>query len=155
MAGKAFGVDGAGETFAANLAYACDVAVRHGMGVLIEPLNHRDAPEYFLIGLKMAAEIVERVGRPELSIMFDCYHLQITGGDLVASFKAHRDIIGHVQIAAVPSRAEPDTGEIAYDRLLPLLEAAGYDGFVGAEYRPATTTDAGLSWMKAMREAAS
>ncbi len=151
MAGKAFGIEGAAETFAANLAYACDVAARHGMGVLIEPLNHRDAPDYFLIGLKRTAEIVARVARPELSIMFDCYHLQITGGDLIENFKAHRGTIGHVQIAAVPSRAEPDDGEIAYDRLLPMLEEAGYDGFVGAEYKPATTTDAGLGWLAAMR----
>ena len=151
MAGRAFGVEGARAVFAANLAYACDVAAGHGMGVLIEPLNHRDAPDYFLIGLAMAADIVARLARPELSIMFDCYHLQITGGDLAESFVAHRQMIGHVQIAAVPSRGEPDGGEVAYERLLPLFEAAGYDGFVGAEYRPATTTDAGLGWMEAFR----
>ena len=151
MAGKAHGVEGASETFEANLAYACNVAVRHGMGVLIEPLNHRDAPDYFLIGLNMATAIVARVARPELKIMFDCYHLQITGGDLIENFKAQRDAIGHVQIAAVPSRAEPDGGEVAYDRLLPMLESAGYDGFIGAEYKPASTTDAGLGWMAALR----
>lgn len=151
MAGKAFGVEGARKTFETNLAHACDVAARHAMGVLIEPLNHRDAPDYFLIGLPMAADIVARIARPELSIMFDCYHLQITGGDLAESFRTHREMIGHVQIAGVPSRAEPDGGEVAYDRLLPMFEAAGYDGFVGAEYRPATTTDAGLGWMTAFR----
>ena len=147
MAGKAFGVPGAAATFEANLAYACDVAARHGMSVLIEPLNHRDAPDYFLVGLGMAAGFVERLARPELSIMFDCYHLQITGGDLIESFKAHRKSIGHVQIAAVPSRTEPDGGEIAYDRLLPLIAAAGYDGYFGAEYKPAGTTDEGLGWL--------
>ena len=151
MAGKAFGVEGAGATFETNLAYACDVGARHGMGVLIEPLNHRDAPDYFLVGLKMAAGIVARVARPELKIMFDCYHLQITGGDLIEGFKAHRDAIGHIQIAAVPSRTEPDGGEVAYERLLPMLESAGYDGFIGAEYKPASTTDAGLGWLAAVR----
>ncbi|ORE95164.1 TIM barrel protein [Aurantimonas sp. 22II-16-19i] len=147
MAGNAFGIDGARETFEANLAYACDIAALNAMGVLIEPLNHRDAPGYFLVDLALAADIAGRLARPELSLMFDCYHLQITGGDLLERFRAHRRIVGHVQIAAVPSRAEPDGGEVAYERLLPMLEAAGYEGYVGAEYRPATTTEAGLGWM--------
>ena len=147
MAGNAYGIDGARETFEANLAYACAVAALNAMGVLIESLNHRDAPCYFLVDLGLAADIARRIARPELSLMFDCYHLQITGGDLLERFRAHRGIVGHVQIAAVPSRAEPDGGEVAYERLLPMLEAAGYEGYVGAEYRPATTTEAGLGWM--------
>ena len=121
------------------------------MTVLIEPLNRRDAAGYFLIGIETAAAIVERLARPELKIMFDCYHVQITEGDLLRRFEAHRDKIGHIQIAAAPSRAEPDEGEVAYDWLLPAIEAAGYDGFIGAEYRPRTTTDEGLGWLASHR----
>ncbi|UIJ72520.1 hydroxypyruvate isomerase family protein [Aurantimonas sp. HBX-1] len=153
MAGRALGVDGAAATFEANLVHACDVAAGHGMTVLIEPLNHRDAPGYFLVGIEKAASIIERVGRPELKIMFDCYHTQITQGDLLRRFEAHRALIGHVQIAAVPSRAEPDEGEVAYDWLLPRLGALGYDGFVGAEYRPRAGTEEGLGWLARMRSA--
>lgn len=153
MAGRSLGVDGAAEAFEANLVHACDVAAEHGMTVLIEPLNHRDAPGYFLVGIEKAAAIIERIGRPELKIMFDCYHTQITQGDLLRRFEAHRALIGHVQIAAVPSRAEPDEGEVAYDWLLPRLDALGYDGFVGAEYRPRAGTDEGLGWLARMRSA--
>ncbi|MCB8836906.1 hydroxypyruvate isomerase family protein [Aurantimonas sp. VKM B-3413] len=140
------------KVFDANLAYACDRAREAGMTVLIEPLNPRDAPGYFLIGLEKAAATIERLGRPELKIMFDCYHLQITGGDLIERFAAHRGTIGHVQFAAVPSRAEPDEGEVAYDRLLPALEAIGYDAPFGAEYKPRGATEAGLDWMAHFRE---
>ncbi|MBO0904731.1 hydroxypyruvate isomerase family protein [Jiella sonneratiae] len=141
----------AAEVFDANLTYACDLARDADMTVLIEPLNPRDAPGYFLIGLDKAAATVERLGRPELKIMFDCYHLQITGGDLIERFKAHRAMVGHVQFAAVPSRAEPDEGEVAYDRLLPALAGLGYDAAFGAEYRPRGTTEAGLGWLARYR----
>ena len=144
----------AGAVFDANLAYACDRARDAKMTVLIEPLNPRDAPGYFLIGLDKAVATVERLGRPELKIMFDCYHLQITGGDLIERFSAHRDMIGHVQFAAVPSRAEPDEGEVAYDRLLPVLLASGYDAPFGAEYKPRGETEAGLGWLADFRERA-
>lgn len=151
MAGKSLGQEGAAETFARNLSYACNLAAERGMTVLIEPLNHRDVPDYFLVGIETAIMVVEALGRPELKIMFDCYHTQITEGDLLRRFEAHRDRIGHIQIAAVPSRAEPDEGEVAYDRLLPAIEMLGYSGFVGAEYKPRTDTDAGLGWLAAMR----
>ncbi|KAB0677206.1 hydroxypyruvate isomerase family protein [Aureimonas leprariae] len=151
MAGAAKGVAGAAETFLENLRYAAVQAGEFGMGVLIEPLNRRDAPNYFHGTVEAAAEIVRAVGRPEIRIMFDCYHQQIMGGDLLRRFEAHRDIIGHVQFAAAPSRAEPDEGEVAFDRLLPAIRAAGYDGFFGAEYKPRATTDEGLGWMRAYR----
>ncbi|MCE7030627.1 hydroxypyruvate isomerase family protein [Jiella avicenniae] len=151
MAGKTDD-PGAGDVFDANLAYACDRARETGMTALIEPLNPRDAPGYFLIGLDKAVAILERLKRPELRIMFDCYHMQITGGDLLERFKAHRGLIGHVQFAAVPSRAEPDEGEVAYERLLPAFAALGYEAPFGAEYKPRDDTDGGLSWMKAFRQ---
>ncbi|WEX08726.1 TIM barrel protein [Chelativorans sp. AA-79] len=150
MAGLARG-DGAAAIFAENLAYACELGAPHGITIFIEPLNARDVPGYLVGTVEEAAAIVERVGRRELKVMFDCYHQQIMGGDLLHRFRRHRGLIGHVQFAAVPSRAEPDEGEVAFDRLLPAIAAEGYDGFFGAEYRPRAATDAGLGWLKVLR----
>lgn len=152
MAGKAEG-EAAEATFSANLRYADSRIGNRDIGLLIEPLNHRDAPGYFLRTLEHAAQLVEAVGIARLKIMFDCYHVQIEGGDLLARFKCNLLQIGHVQIAAVPGRGEPDEGEIDYRWLLPQLRAAGYDGWIGAEYRPRTGTPAGLGWLKAFTEA--
>ncbi len=154
MAGAAKGIDGAAETFAANLDHAADRAAEHGMGVLIEPLNRRDAPDYLHGTVEEAAAMVRAVGRPEVRILFDCYHQQIMGGDLARRFEAHLEMIGHVQIAAVPTRAEPDAGEVDYGWLLPALLAAGYRRFVGAEYRPRGATEDGLGWLDALRRRA-
>lgn len=151
MSGTAKGVAGAAETFVDNLTLACDLAARHRMIVLIEPINQRDVPGYFLSEVEQAADIVDRLGRPELKIMFDCYHTQIAEGDLLKRFEKYKDQVGHVQIAAVPSRAEPDEGEVAYERVLAAIEAMGYGGYVGAEYKPRRTTDEGLSWLTAYR----
>lgn len=148
MAGASRGAEGAREAFLENLDYAADLGGKYGMAVLIEPLNTRDAPGYFHHSVEEAAAIVEALGRPEVRIMFDCYHQQITGGDLLRRFERHRDLIGHVQFAAVPSRAEPDEGEVAFERLLPML---GWSGPFGAEYRPRATTAEGLGWMRAFR----
>lgn len=150
MAGKG----GDASAFADSLGHACDRAAAAGMTALIEPINTRDLPGYHLATLEQAAEIVTRIGRPELKVMFDAYHVQIMGGDLVCRFEAHRAVVGHVQIAAVPSRAEPDEGEVAYGRVLAAFEAAGYTGHVGAEYRPRAGTDAGLGWLAAFRAGA-
>ncbi|TKT74760.1 TIM barrel protein [Aquamicrobium sp. LC103] len=152
MAGITDAAD-AGVVFRENLVYACELAGRHHMTILIEPLNTRDVPGYFLTTLEQAADIIERVGRMELKIMFDCYHMQIMGGDLLARYRHHRDAIGHVQFAAVPSRAEPGDGEVAFEWLLPAIAAEGYEGFFGAEYKPSGQVEDGLDWMKAFRPA--
>ncbi len=138
-------------TFSRNLDYACDRAADNGMTVLIEPLNPYDNPGYALIGLDMATSLLQHVNRPELKIMFDCYHLQITDGDLLRRFRKARSMVGHVQFAGVPERGEPDRGEVAYDRLLPAIVAAGFNGPFGAEYRPSGATDDSLGWMQAFR----
>jgi len=151
MAGAARGQDGAEACFLANLGYAADLAREHGMGVLVEPLNRRDAPDYLIGTVEEAAAYVRRLDRPEVRILFDCYHQQIMGGDLLRRFEAHRALVGHVQFAAAPSRAEPDAGEVDFRWLLPAIQAAGYTGPFGAEYKPANGTDAGLGWMKAFR----
>lgn len=137
-------------SFHDNLAVACDLAARQAMTVLIEPLNARDVPGYLHATVEAAAAILRDVARSELKIMFDCYHQQIMGGDLLHRFQRHRAEIGHVQFASVPWRREPDEGEVAYERLLPLLRDAGWTGFFGAEYKPRSETDAGLGWMAGM-----
>ncbi len=148
MAGFSSGSDRqAQDAFDANLRYACQTAAVHGKTILIEPLNQYDAPGYHLSTLEDALAIIDRVGEPNLKIMFDCYHLQIMGGDLLRRFKQVSDQIGHVQFASVPDRAEPNMGEINYEWLLNEIAAAGYSGVFGAEYKPLTTTDAGLSWL--------
>ncbi|MGF1553237.1 MAG: hydroxypyruvate isomerase family protein [Paracoccaceae bacterium] len=137
--------------FAENLAHACDRAAAAGMTALIEPLNPYDNPDYALMGLDNALGLLDRVGRAELKVMFDCYHLQITDGDLLRRFRGCRERVGHVQFAAVPDRTEPDAGEVAYAWLLPRLAEAGFDGPFGAEYKPRAGTDEGLGWMATVR----
>jgi 2-dehydrotetronate isomerase len=150
LAGVVVPGDAAAErTYVANLKAAADKAANAGKMILIEPLNYRDAPGYFLTTIEQAADIVGKVGRSNLKIMFDCYHLQIMGGDLIKKFERYRDLVGHVQIAAVPSRAEPDEGELAYPAILAAFERLGYTSWIGAEYKPRGKTEDGLSWRKA------
>jgi hydroxypyruvate isomerase len=130
-----------------NLRYATEQAAMYDITILIEPLNHRDAPGYFLATSAQAAEIIATVDAPNLKLMFDCYHLQIMEGDLATSLGELLPIIGHVQIASVPSRQEPDTGELYYPFIFSVLSDLGYQGYVGAEYKPKSTTEKGLAWM--------
>ncbi|MBB5701288.1 hydroxypyruvate isomerase [Ochrobactrum daejeonense] len=150
MAGKAEG-EAAHRTFVANLAYACELAAAHGLTILIEPLNHRDAPGYFLKSSGQAVGIIQDVAASNLKLMFDCYHIQIMEGDISKRLEALLLHIGHIQIAAVPDRAEPDHGELDYRHIVRLLDALGYEKPLGAEYRPKTTTDAGLSWLSGLK----
>lgn len=150
MAGAAEG-PAAEAVYVDNLTHACREAATHGVSILIEPLNRRDAPGYFLTTTDQAREILGAVGRAELWLMFDCYHVQIMEGDLTRRFEALLDVVGHVQFAGVPDRGRPDRGEIAYDRLLPALAAAGWDAPFGAEYRPAGEPEAELGWLEAWR----
>jgi len=140
-------------TFVTNLREAADKAAEAAMTILIEPINHRDKPGYVLHRVEQAASIIEAVGRKNVKIMFDCYHTQIEGGDLIERFAAHRDLVGHVQIAAVPSRAEPDEGEIAYPEVLRAIGRLGYTGWIGAEYKPRGRTEDGLGWLNAWSDA--
>lgn len=136
-------------TFVANLRTAADKAAQASMTILIEPINHRDKPGYFLHHVEQAASIIEKVGRSNVRIMFDCYHTQIMQGDLTWRLKTYLELIGHVQFAAVPSRAEPDEGEVNYPELCRTLDALGYAGWVGAEYKPRGRTEDGLGWLPA------
>ena len=150
MAGRTDGGEKAEAAFRANLAHACELAAPLGIGVLIEPINRRDVAGYHLSRIEHAAEILAAVGHPALRIMFDCYHLQITQGDLIRRFGAHRDLIGHVQIAGVPDRGEPDGGELHYPNLIAAFRHMGWSTPIGAEYKPRTgRTEDGLDWMTA------
>ncbi|MBF9198063.1 hydroxypyruvate isomerase family protein [Microvirga terrestris] len=133
--------------FIANLQMAADRAGQVGMTILIEPMNHRDRPGYFLRYVEQAAAIVGQAGRRNIKLMFDCYHVQITQGDLITRLRTHLDLIGHVQIAAVPSRMEPDEGEVSYREIFRTLDNLGYQGWVGAEYKPRGRTEDGLGWL--------
>lgn len=138
-------------TFVQNLEYACKQAAPLGITILIEPLNHYDAPGYHLNTVDAAAATIASVACSNLKIMFDCYHLQIMQGDLTRRFKQYQDLIGHVQIAAVPNRDEPDQGELHYPNLLKAFDELGWQTPVGAEYKPQGTTEAGLQWMASYR----
>jgi 2-dehydrotetronate isomerase len=131
-----------------NLAFAAEAAHADGITVLIEPINPRDMPGYFLNRQDDAHAIRTELGAPNLQVQFDCYHCQIVEGDLAT--KLRRDIanIGHIQIAGVPERHEPDLGELNYPYLLDLIDSLGYAGWVGCEYRPQAGTSAGLGWLR-------
>jgi 2-dehydrotetronate isomerase len=138
----------ADKVFVANLTRAADLAREKGITLLIEPLNPRDRPNYFLTRLEHAADVIGRVERDNVKIQFDFYHAQIAGGDLMKRFEALFPVVGHVQIAAVPSRTEPDEGEVNYPAIFAMLDRIGYAGWVGCEYRPRGKTEAGLGWMR-------
>lgn len=136
-------------TYVANLRLAARAAAKVGREVLIEPINTRDMPGFFLSRQAQAMAVLEEVGEPNLRLQFDLYHCQIMDGDLSRHLERQFEAIGHVQIAGVPERHEPDVGEVHYPALFARLEALGYAGWVGCEYRPAGETRAGLGWGRA------
>ena len=133
-------------TFIANLAAAADRAQERGITLLIEPINARDRPGYFLSRVEHAADIVAKVGRPNVKIQYDFFHVQIVSGDLIRRFEAHQKLVGHVQIASVPDRHEPDEGEVNYPAIFAALDRLGWAGWVACEYRPRARTEDGLGW---------
>lgn len=135
------------DVYLRNLAHAAEAARAQNVTIVIEPINPRDMPGFFLNRQDDAQAICREVGAPNLLVQFDCYHCQIVEGDLAMKLK--RDIagIGHIQIAGVPQRHEPDVGEIHYPYLFELIDALGYDGWIGCEYRPKAGTSEGLGWL--------
>ncbi len=134
-------------TFTENLRLAASKAAAHGLTILLEPINPRDKPNYFYSTVARAAEFIARVGEDNVKIMYDVYHVAISEGDVLKKLERYLPLIGHVQIAAVPSRAEPDEGEIAYRAVFAALDSLGYRGWVGCEYKPRGGTSEGLSWV--------
>jgi hydroxypyruvate isomerase len=135
-------------TYRESLTLACDAAASRGITITIEPLNRRDVPGYLLDDYDLAERVIADVARSNLKLQFDIYHRQILHGDVVRGLEALMPIIGHVQIASVPERAEPLSGELDDRLVLNILDRLGYGGYVGCEYRPANGTLAGLGWME-------
>ena len=143
--------------YVANLRRAAARVAPLGITLLIEPINTRDMPGYFLTRQTQAHEVLAEVGAANLKVQMDLYHCQITEGDLAAKLRAYvggaDSRVGHLQVAGVPDRHEPDGGEVNYPFLFDLLDELGYTGFVGCEYRPRAGTSAGLGWLRRRREA--
>jgi 2-dehydrotetronate isomerase len=143
-------------TFKANLAWAAELAAPADIKLLIEPINTRDMPGYFLNRQDEAHALVDEIGSPALKVQMDLYHCQIVEGDV--SMKLRRYLpssgeknVGHIQIASVPDRNEPDRGELNYDYVLDLIDELGYDGWIGCEYRPRAGTSEGLAWLRKLK----
>jgi len=136
-------------TFVANLSYAAARLKEAGIRLLIEPINLRDIPGFFLSTSRQALAIIDRVGSDNLFLQYDIYHMQVMEGDLARTIEANLDRIAHIQLADNPGRHEPGTGEINYPFLHAHLDRIGYAGWVGAEYRPKAGTEAGLGWFEA------
>lgn len=139
-------VERAWDCYVDNLRVAARAFGQDGISLLIEPINAGDMPGYFLATLNDAVRAQDAVGAPNLRIQADLYHLQIAGGDLLRRIGEALPRIGHVQVAAVPDRGEPDNGELRHDDLFRLIDREGYTGWVGCEYRPRGITEDGLGW---------
>jgi hydroxypyruvate isomerase len=138
-------------TYLANLKHAAVRFAEHGVMLLIEPLNPRDMPGYFLADFDEAAGIVRELGLGNVRLQFDIYHRQILHGDVTAGLHALAGLIGHVQIAGVPGRHEPADGELSLPWIIGAIEATGFDGWIGCEYRPRRSTEEGLGWLQDYR----
>lgn len=139
------------ETFLSNMLWASDQARGTGVDLLIEPINRYDRPNWFVSRSDDVVALLDEMGRDNLKLMFDFYHIQIMEGDLLRRMERHWDHIGHFQFASVPRRAEPDEGEINYPNIFAAIAQRGWSGWVAAEYRPRGKTQDGLGWMRTMR----
>jgi hydroxypyruvate isomerase len=141
------------ETYVSNLAWAADKAQAQGVDVLIEPIAQRNIPGFFLNFQEEAHAIAGEIGAPNLKILMDLFHCQVAEGDLVMRMRKYiadpkQTRVGHFQIAGVPERHEPDTGEVNYDYIFGVMDELGFEGWVGCEYIPRAGTSAGLEWFK-------
>ncbi len=135
-------------TFVDNVRFAAAECKRAGVKLLMEPINNYDVPGFWLNRTGKALAIIDEVGADNLFVQYDIYHAQRYEGELAATMQQHLTKIGHIQFADNPARNEPGTGEINYDFLFAHIDRIGYKGWLGAEYKPATTTEAGLGWLK-------
>lgn len=151
MAGVGQGSE-ANAAFYDNLLFACERAQSDNRLVLIEALNRFDAPGYFLNDNDQAADIIHEIAHPNLRLMFDCYHIARSGGDIRSAFHTHKDIIGHIQFAGTPHRGAPDTGDTDYQPLLGEMAKAGWHMPFGAEYKADGSTKDSLGWMTSWQD---
>jgi hydroxypyruvate isomerase len=136
------------ETYVENLRYAAAEAKKAGLRVVIEPINTRDIPGYFLNYSRQALAVMDDVGADNLFLQYDIYHMQIMEGDLARGIEGNLARIAHMQLADNPGRNEPGTGEINYPFLFGHIDRLGYQGWIGCEYKPKAGTDEGLGWFK-------
>jgi len=139
------------KTFVENLRFAATELKKAGLKLLIEPINTFDIPGFYLSGTSQALAIIDEVGADNLFLQYDIYHMQRMEGELAASMQRHLPRIAHLQLADNPGRNEPGTGEINYAFLFQFIDKIGYTGWIGCEYKPATTTEAGLGWRSLAR----
>ena len=143
-------------TYLKNLEWAATRAADAGVDILIEPINTRDIPGYFLNRQDEAHAVLAAIGSPRLKVQMDLYHCQIVEGDVAMKLRSYLPTgrVGHLQIAGVPDRHEPDAGEVNYPYLFGVIDSLDWDGWIGCEYRPAAGTSAGLGWLRRERERA-
>lgn len=142
--------EGARKVFVSNLQWAADLAATKEVTILLEALNHRDKPGYFYHTQAQSDSIRLEADRDNIKLMFDVYHVGVTEGDVLVKLERYLPVIGHIQIAAVPSRREPDEGEIRYEAVFKRLSELGFNGWVGCEYKPRDRVESGLAWVQAM-----
>ncbi len=138
-------------TLVANLNHAAMVMANLGVGVVLEPVNTRDRPDFFLSNSAEALSVIDWADHANVSLQYDVYHMQIMEGDLNATLERIIGRIGHIQFADPPGRHEPGTGEVNFPNLFAILDRLGYDGWVGAEYNPSRPTEETLSWLEPYR----
>ena len=140
------------DTFIANLRYAADELKKSNIKLLIEPINTFDIPGFYLSNTKQALDILNEVSSDNLYIQYDIYHAQRMEGELCKTLEANLSKISHIQLADNPGRNEPGTGEINYEYLFRFIDRIGYKGWIGCEYKPTTSTEAGLGWIKVLNK---
>ncbi len=139
------------ETLVGNLRFAAAALKGEGICLLIEPINTFDIPGFFLCRTRQALEIIAEAGEANLALQYDIYHMQRMEGELAATIERNLGAIGHMQLADNPGRNEPGSGEINYTFLFDFIDRTGYAGWIGCEYKPATSTEAGLGWFSPYR----
>lgn len=135
-------------TYKANMLKAARLLAPHGLTLCLEPINHRSMPGYFLHRQAQASRYIEEMGEPNIRLQFDIFHVQMEEGCVALKLREFFPLTAHYQIAGVPKRHEPDTGELNYDYLFDIIDELGFDGFVGCEYNPAGVTAEGLGWLR-------
>jgi hydroxypyruvate isomerase len=134
-----------------NLKFAAEELGKSGIRLVVESLNNRDVPGFYLVRTSDALALLAEVNHPNVSLQYDVYHMQIMEGNLTATIRENLQHIGHIQIADVPGRHEPGTGEINFPNLFRFIDEAGYKGWIGCEYNPKGKTAEGLGWMSSCR----
>jgi hydroxypyruvate isomerase len=139
------------QTLVANLRFAAAALEKERIRLLVEALNNKDMPGFYLVRTADVLALIQEIGHPNLRVQYDVYHMQIMEGNLTKTIQANLDKIAHIQIADNPGRNEPGTGEINFTNLFKAIDAAGYKGWIGCEYKPAGKTEEGLGWLKPYR----